>query len=81
MAALGMSGAAFNPDRTDIYINKRLAVKSGREAARSSRALENSFKKERIEMVIDLHNGGKTYEVFTCDLSYEYVKINASYKT
>ena len=81
MAALGMSGAAFNPDRTDIYINNRLAVKNGQAAAGSSRSLEGSFKKERIDILIDLHNGRKIYEVFTCDLSYDYVKINASYKT
>jgi glutamate N-acetyltransferase / amino-acid N-acetyltransferase len=80
MAALGMSGAVFNPDRTDMYINNRLAVKNG-QAAAGSRSLEGSFKKKRIDILIDLHNGGKTYEVFTCDLSYDYVKINASYKT
>lgn len=81
MAALGMSGAAFNPDRTDIYINNRLAVKNGQAAAGLIRSLEGSFKKERIDILIDLHNGRKTYEVLTCDLSYDYVKINASYKT
>lgn len=81
MAALGMSGAAFNPDRTDIYINNMLAVKNGQAASGKSRRLENAFKKKQIDIAIDLHNGKKNYEVFTCDLSYDYVKINASYKT
>jgi glutamate N-acetyltransferase / amino-acid N-acetyltransferase len=81
MAALGMSGAAFNPDRTDIYINNLLAVKNGQEAPEKNRSLENSFKKRQIDIAVDLHNGKKRYEVFTCDLSYDYVKINASYKT
>ena len=81
MAALGMSGAAFNPDRTDIYINNLLAVKNGQAVSGKSRRLENSFKKKQIDIAIDLHNGKKNYEVFTCDLSYDYVKINASYKT
>jgi glutamate N-acetyltransferase/amino-acid N-acetyltransferase len=81
MAALGMSGAAFNPDRTDIHINNLLAVKNGQAVSGKSRRLENSFKKKQIDIAIDLHNGKKNYEVFTCDLSYDYVKINASYKT
>jgi glutamate N-acetyltransferase / amino-acid N-acetyltransferase len=81
MAALGMSGATFNPDRTDIYINNLLAVKNGQAASGKSRSLENSFKKKQIEIAVDLHSGNKQYEVFTCDLSYDYVKINASYKT
>jgi glutamate N-acetyltransferase / amino-acid N-acetyltransferase len=81
MAALGMSGAVFNPDRTDIYINNLLAVKNGQAASGKSRGLENSFKKKQIEIAVDFHNGKKRYEVFTCDLSYDYVKINASYKT
>jgi glutamate N-acetyltransferase/amino-acid N-acetyltransferase len=81
MAALGMSGAAFNPDRTDMYINKLLAVKNGQAAPGNSHTLGSSFKKERIDIDIDLHSGKKRFEVFTCDLSYDYVKINASYKT
>ena len=81
MAALGMSGAAFNPDRTDMYINKLLAVKNGQAAPGNSHTLGSSFKKERIDIDIDLQSGKKRFEVFTCDLSYDYVKINASYKT
>jgi glutamate N-acetyltransferase / amino-acid N-acetyltransferase len=81
MAALGMSGAVFNPDRTDIYINKLPAVKNGQAVPGKNRRLEDSFKQKQIDIGIDLHGGRKRYEVFTCDLSYDYVKINASYKT
>jgi glutamate N-acetyltransferase/amino-acid N-acetyltransferase len=36
---------------------------------------------EDIPIVIDLAAGGERAEIFTCDLSYDYVRINAEYTT
>lgn len=81
MAALGNSGAAFNPERVGIRINKVAAVTNGQELSRNRTKLKNIFKNPRLDISIDLGNGTRSYQVFTCDLSYDYVKINASYTT
>ncbi len=81
MAALGNSGAAFDPEQVGIRINNLLAVKQGREFARNRRMLAHVFQNSRLDISIDLNNGSHRFSVFTCDLSYDYIKINASYTT
>jgi glutamate N-acetyltransferase/amino-acid N-acetyltransferase len=81
MAALGNSGAAFEAEKVEITINNLLAVKNGQEVAKNHLRLKNAFKNKRLDISINLHNGRQTCEVFTCDLSYDYVKINAAYTT
>ena len=43
--------------------------------------LKEIFQKDRIEVRVDLGGGDKSYYVYTSDLSYDYVKINAEYST
>ncbi|MFZ1982733.1 MAG: bifunctional ornithine acetyltransferase/N-acetylglutamate synthase, partial [Smithella sp.] len=43
--------------------------------------LKEIFQKDRIEVQVDLGGGDKSYYVYTSDLSYDYVKINAEYST
>jgi len=43
--------------------------------------LKEVFQKDRIEVQVDLGGGDKSYYVYTSDLSYDYVKINAEYST
>jgi len=81
MAALGNSGAVFKTEKVEITINNLLAVKNGQEVAKNRQRLKNAFKNNRLDISINLHNGRQDCEVFTCDLSYDYVKINAAYTT
>jgi glutamate N-acetyltransferase/amino-acid N-acetyltransferase len=81
MAALGNSGAVFETGKVEISINNLLAVKNGQGVAKNQQKLKDAFKANRLDIVINLHNGSKNWEVFTCDLSYDYVKINAAYTT
>jgi glutamate N-acetyltransferase/amino-acid N-acetyltransferase len=43
--------------------------------------LKDLFRKDRIDVEVDLGAGDKSYYVYTSDLSHEYVKINADYST
>jgi glutamate N-acetyltransferase/amino-acid N-acetyltransferase len=81
MAALGNSGAVFETEKVEITINNLLAVKNGQGFAKNYLKLKNAFKNNRLDISINLHNGRQSCEVFTCDLSYDYVKINAAYTT
>lgn len=80
MAALGYAGIAIKEERTDIYFEKIAIVKKGTGAGREGKARE-VMKRKEFAIVIDLNIGKASAKVLTCDLTEDYVKINASYRT
>ncbi len=81
MAALGRTKLNLNPDIVDIYINNILVVKNGLSANADFNELREVLNKKEVELKIDLHTGRYSITVYTCDLTYDYIKINASYTT
>lgn len=79
MGALGASGARLHMDRVDISFNGTPAVRNGTEAAANRARLKKAVRSKAIEIEIDLNAGAHSCEIAACDLSYEYVKINAEY--
>ena len=82
IAAVGYAGVPVNPDKIKIALNGSLLFKNGvpvRGASQS--ALRKKMKSKNIVIVIDLQAGRHSDEVYTCDLSYDYVRINAEYTT
>ena len=79
--AVGNAGAPFDPDKVDILLNKNLLVKNGCPTNLSPKRLAKAMQQHEINITIDLHCGKEWEEVLTCDLSYDYVKINAEYTT
>jgi glutamate N-acetyltransferase/amino-acid N-acetyltransferase len=82
MAALGRSGARFNPDRVDIAFGDIPVVQSGvglGEAAEAA-ALQ-AILAGPVTITLNLHNGDARSFCDTCDLTEDYVKINASYRS
>lgn len=80
MAALGYSGARFDPEKTDIYFNNVKVVKAGMANDMDREATE-ALKAKEVAITIDLHGGNASTTVLTCDLTEEYIKINAEYRT
>jgi glutamate N-acetyltransferase/amino-acid N-acetyltransferase len=80
MAALGYAGIALKEERTDIYFGKIAIVKKGTGTGRESKARE-VMKRKEFTIVIDLNIGKASSKVLTCDLTEDYVKANASYRT
>ncbi len=80
MAALGYSGIRFNEEKTDIFLNNVKVVKSG-ISNNKDREATNVLKSDIIKITIDLHSGSSSVKVLTCDLTEEYVHINARYRT
>jgi glutamate N-acetyltransferase/amino-acid N-acetyltransferase len=82
MAALGRSGARFDPEKVDIAFGEQVIVRQGRglgekaEAAAKDLILAGPF-----TVTILLHSGGFTDHYDTCDLTADYIKINASYRS
>ncbi len=80
-ASAGASGVAFNPRRLDIYIGKIMVMKAGAGTSKNKSEIKRLFKKREIEVTIDLNSGNKSYSMWMCDLSSNYVRINAHYTT
>jgi len=82
MAALGCSGVEMDEARTDIYIGKAKLVEKGLGLGKhADRDATLALKQRDVQIVIDLHKGKGSAIVWTCDMSYEYVKINAAYRS
>jgi glutamate N-acetyltransferase/amino-acid N-acetyltransferase len=82
MAVLGYSGVEMDEARTDIYIGKTKLVEKGLgQGKHADRDATLALKQREIQIIIDLHKGKASASVWTCDLSYEYVKINAAYRS
>jgi glutamate N-acetyltransferase/amino-acid N-acetyltransferase len=82
MAALGYSGVEMDEARTDIYIGKSKLVEKGLGQGKlAERDAKLALKQREVQMIIDLHKGRASATVWTCDMSSEYVKINAAYRS
>ena len=85
ICAVGYSGAKYNPQKVDIYLRSA----AGCEAMmQDGSALvfdeENAAKilaEPEIEICIDMKDGQAAATAWGCDLTYDYVKINGSYRT
>ncbi len=82
LAALGRSGASFSPERVDLYFGETCLVKNGRYMGKEAEAQASEALKHRnIVVKLDLKQGSAEYNVYTSDLSLDYVKINADYRS
>ena len=81
VAALGYSGATFDPDKTDIYYDGMPVGRQGGDAGTPESALCGIVKQREFTVLVDQNEGDAEYWVWTSDISYEYVKINADYHT
>jgi glutamate N-acetyltransferase/amino-acid N-acetyltransferase len=81
ITAAGYSGARFNPDKTDIYIGGLMVCKGGCALGFDESRAKSILHKDEITIVINLNEGCFSDRMWTCDFSYDYVKINGSYRS
>jgi glutamate N-acetyltransferase/amino-acid N-acetyltransferase len=82
LAAAGRSGAVFEPERTRIWIGAEPVFEYGvRAAAYDEAAAHEAMMQPEYTITIDLGEGSGTCRFLTCDLTVEYVHINADYST
>jgi len=82
IAAVGYSGAAVEEQRVQILIGGIAAYDRGRVAQPEDLAAMQSAMRARVfEVEINLNLGTGCDTVYTCDLSHDYVSINAEYTT
>lgn len=82
LCALGHSGAGVNPNRIDVFFDDILIVKKGAGVQTpSEERMVKVIKKDSFRVTVDLNQGKGQFSVLTTDLSIDYVKINASYRS
>ncbi|MCX8070011.1 MAG: bifunctional glutamate N-acetyltransferase/amino-acid acetyltransferase ArgJ [Thermodesulfovibrionales bacterium] len=81
VAAIGNSGAMIVMDRVGIEINGIKIVNRGIATGKDIEAQEKMKMTKDIDISIDLGLSRLLYQFYTCDLTEEYIKINAEYRT
>ncbi len=82
LCAVGHSGVRLNPNRIDVFFDRKPVVKNGRGVGgQQEEEAGQVLKNKSFKLTVDLHQGKDEFSVFTTDLSLDYVKINASYRS
>jgi len=82
LAAAGYSGVTFNPEHVVIHIGDQLVFEGGTRAALFDReAAHRAMLPREYTIRIALGEGDASCTFLTCDLTEEYVRINADYST
>ncbi len=81
-SSAGAAGVPFRPESVDIYFGNVRIVKGGCPSGRAEeKEAARLLKKRNIQITVDLNLGDAAAEVYTSDLSYDYVRINAEYRS
>ena len=80
--AIGKSGAAADRDRLKIWFGDILVARDG-WVDRGYREEDGAeyMKKAEIKIIVDLGIGPSKSTVWTCDLTHQYISINADYRS
>jgi glutamate N-acetyltransferase/amino-acid N-acetyltransferase len=82
IAALGRSNVEFDQQDVDIAFDDVVLVKDGLALGDEAEASATKVLKQKtFTVTVDLKMGQAESEVFTCDLSLDYIKINADYRS
>jgi len=82
MACVGASGVKADESTTDLYFEDLLYAKGGLIIDEKMEPKAAAIMKQpEISITLDLNCGSGTAQVFTCDLSREYIAINADYRS
>lgn len=82
IAAVGCAGVSVSLEKLKVSLNGSCLFRDGAPSKNvSNLTIRKKMKNKNIDIVINLNSGRHSDVVYTCDLSYEYVQINAEYTT
>lgn len=85
LCALGYSGAAFNPENMELYFQSKAGqiqiYKDGIATEYSEEDATRILSEEEVTVLADMKMGEAEATAWGCDLTYDYVKINADYRS
>ncbi|MEG6588998.1 bifunctional glutamate N-acetyltransferase/amino-acid acetyltransferase ArgJ, partial [Paenibacillus barengoltzii] len=81
IAAVGRAGEPVNPETVDIKLGDIVVLEGSRPVPFDEDAALAYLKGDTVNISVDLHNGQGEATAWGCDLTYDYVRINAAYRT
>jgi len=81
LAAAGYSGAEFDPGKVDIYLGEEMVARDGMGLVFDEELARQELQKDTVVIIVDLKAGDYSTTAWGCDLSYDYVRINAAYRS
>ncbi len=81
VSAVGYSGVDVDPDSINIYFGRLPAFLAGEPAATSAVELAATLEGDEVLIRIELGMGDEHCRFWTCDMTYDYIRINADYHT
>jgi len=81
MAAVGYSGIEFTPENVEISFGDLKILKKNYDIVLDEEKAKAILLQDVVQIVIDLNHGSQQARFWTCDLTKEYVHINASYRS
>ncbi|OUP66426.1 bifunctional ornithine acetyltransferase/N-acetylglutamate synthase [Drancourtella sp. An177] len=85
LCAMGYSGASFDPEKVDLYFvssaGKIQIIENGTAVAYSEEDATKILSQPEVIALADIKMGGEKASAWGCDLTYDYIKINADYRS
>lgn len=81
IAAVGRAGQPVNPETVDIRLGDIVTLEQSRPIGFDEDAALAYLKGDTVVIHVDLHMGEGSATAWGCDLTYDYVRINAAYRT
>ncbi|MCR4705682.1 MAG: bifunctional glutamate N-acetyltransferase/amino-acid acetyltransferase ArgJ [Lachnospiraceae bacterium] len=85
LCALGYSGVSFDPDKVDLWFESKagkiLIFTKGSAAPYSEEEATKILSEPEVTVIADMKAGDAQATAWGCDLTYDYVKINADYRS
>ncbi|MGN0383593.1 MAG: bifunctional ornithine acetyltransferase/N-acetylglutamate synthase [Eubacterium sp.] len=85
LCAMGYSGVEFDPEKVDIYFEsdagKLKIVNNGTATDYSEEEATRILSMPEVTAIVDVKMGNKSAVAWGCDLTYDYIKINADYRS
>ncbi|ACV61487.1 arginine biosynthesis bifunctional protein ArgJ [Desulfofarcimen acetoxidans DSM 771] len=81
ICAAGYSGADFDPGKVDIFLGNEQVAKDGKALDFSEENASEILSQKEVKILIDFKTGTETATAWGCDLTYDYIKINGSYRS
>jgi glutamate N-acetyltransferase/amino-acid N-acetyltransferase len=81
LTAAGYAGVPFDPDKADVYIGAVQVCAGGRALPFDEEAALHELQNPEVLLRMEFNEGNCSDFMLTCDLTYDYVRINGSYRT
>ena len=85
LCAMGYSGAQFDPEKVDLFFESKAGrlqiIENGVALAYSEEEATKILSEPEVTAIADVKMGSATATAWGCDLTFDYVKINADYRS